>query len=182
MKNYVSNSSRLWEELFSKWNSSSRLQSTMSQDHLEAFMLMTTERKLLKGLDGGDVTDHKPERSVLLCCLLTTWGRFSLVLLCLKKSVSDYRFVVKNSGTFKCHLFFLYSKDTCRSVGKYCLCGCVYLTLTRAFIMDIKSPKSMTSNQLRDAHARKIHLTDFSPGLVLYVLTIHGTISHITNT
>lgn len=49
-----------------------RLRSTMSQDHLEAFMLMTTERKILMGLDSDAVTDQIAERSALLRRLLTT--------------------------------------------------------------------------------------------------------------
>lgn len=50
----------------------SRLRSTMSQDHLEAFMLMTTERETLMALDSDAVTDQIAERSASLRRLLTT--------------------------------------------------------------------------------------------------------------
>lgn len=43
----------------------------MSQDNLEAFMLMATEKEVLMNLDADDVIDRVAEKSKLLRTLLT---------------------------------------------------------------------------------------------------------------
>lgn len=48
-----------------------RLRSTMSNDHLEAFMLMATEKEILMALDTDVVIDKVAEKSELLQRLLT---------------------------------------------------------------------------------------------------------------
>ena len=49
----------------------SRLRSALSQEHLEAFMLMATEKDILMALDTDVVIDRVAERSELLRKLLT---------------------------------------------------------------------------------------------------------------
>ena len=48
-----------------------RLRSTLSQEHLSAFMLMSTERDILMGLNSDEVIDNVAENSDLLRKLLT---------------------------------------------------------------------------------------------------------------
>ena len=48
-----------------------RLRSTLSQEHLSAFMLMSTERDILMGLNSDEAIDNIAENSDLLRKLLT---------------------------------------------------------------------------------------------------------------
>lgn len=48
----------------------SRLRSTLSQDHLEAFMLMATEKDVLMHLDTDTVINRVAEQTALLTKLL----------------------------------------------------------------------------------------------------------------
>ena len=49
-----------------------RLRTRLSQDNLEAFMLMATEKEVLMNLDADDVIERVAEKSKLLRTLLST--------------------------------------------------------------------------------------------------------------